>query len=92
MDELKPCSFRKGDIVRNMHAGAGNPNRHLMYVGKGIIRQGRYTHKSYDCIAYDGEKVQFFRDDAQFEVVGHMDEFDSFIAALKKLKSMEQEG
>ncbi len=86
---MKPCSFRKGDIIINIYAGAGNPNRYLMYVGKGAIRQGRYIHKSYDCITYDGKKAQFFRDDAQFEVVGHMDEFDSFMAALKRLKGME---
>ncbi len=92
MDGSKSCPFRKGDIVRNLYAGEGNPCRYLMYFGKGTVRQGRYTHKTYDCIDYSGEKAHFIRDDAHFEVVGHMEEFDSFIAALKNLKTMGQNG
>lgn len=91
MTELKPISFRKGDIVRNVYASEKNPNRYLMYVRKGEIRQGRYVHKTYVCINYNGEKIHFFRDDAQFEVVGHMHEFDAFMSALKRLKTIEQE-
>lgn len=78
--------FSSGDIVRNNHAGEGNPIRHLLYIGKGTIKQGRYSHKSYDFIGYDGKKVQIFREDADIEKVGHMDEFDSFLSALKRLK------
>lgn len=80
--------FSRGDIVRNNHAGEGNPIRHLLYIGKGTIRQGRYMHKSYDFIGYDGKKVQIFREDADIEKVGHMDEFDAFLAALKRLKDI----
>lgn len=80
--------FVRGDVIRNNHAGKGNPIRHLLYVGKGTIRQGRYTHKSYDFIGYDGKKVQIFRDDADIEKIGHMEEFDSFLSALKRLKDM----
>lgn len=81
MDEL-----RKGDIVLNIFAGKRNPTRFLLYIGKGTCRQGRYTHKVYDCIGYDGRKVQLFRDPDGLVKVGHMDEFDTFIAALKLLK------
>lgn len=76
----------RGDIVKNNHAGDGNPIKYLLYIGKGTIRQGRYTHKSYDFIGYDGKKVQIFRDGADIEKVGHMDEFDSFLFSLKQLK------
>ena len=77
---------RKGDIVLNIFAGKRNPKRFLLYIGKGTCRQGRYTHKVYDCIDYDGQKVQLFRDPDGLVNVGHMDEFDTFIAALKLLK------
>ena len=92
MEELKPCQFHKGDIVMNIFAGKGNPNRYLLYLGKGTCRQGRYRHKAYDCIGYDGRKVQLFRENDPLVVVGHMTEFDDFIAALQELASMEREG
>lgn len=92
MAELKPCPFHKGDIVMNIFAGKGNPNRYLLYLGKGTCRQGRYRHKVYDCIGYDGRKVQIFRENDPLVVVGHMTEFDDFITALQELASMEQEG
>ena len=77
--------FRKGDIVRNIYAGEGNPYRYLLYLGKGAIRQGRYRHKVYDCLGYDGEKVQLFRENDPLVLVGHMEEFDAFMAALRSL-------
>lgn len=85
------AEFRKGDIVRNRFAGNGNPAAHLLYLGKGTCRQGRYSHKVYDCIGYDGQKVQVFRSDDPLVLVGHMPEFDAFLAALRKLASMGQE-
>lgn len=85
MEELK---LVRGDIVRNNHAGDENPIKHLLYIGKGTIRQGRYTNKSYDFIGYDGKKVQLFRGDADIEKIGHMDEFDAFLNSLKRLKDM----
>ena len=90
--ELKPCPFKKGDIVQNIFAGKGNPFRYLLYLGKGTCRQGRYSHKVYDCIGYDGKKVQVFRENEPLVVVGHIKEFDDFIYALRMLASMEQEG
>ena len=83
--------FRRGDIIKNNHSGEGNPIKYLLYIGKGTIRQGRYTHKSYDFIGYDGKKVQMFRDDADIEKVGHMDEFEAFMSALKSLKDWNKD-
>ena len=79
------ADFRKGDIVRNIFAGENNPTAHLLYLGKGTCRQGRYSHKVYDCIGYDGRKVQVFRNPEPFVLVGHMAEFDAFMAALRAL-------
>lgn len=86
------ADFRKGDIVRNIYAGKGNPTAHLLYLGKGTCRQGRYSHKVYDCIGFDGKKVQVFRENDPLILVGHMPEFDAFMEALRKLASMEWEG
>lgn len=83
--------IRKGDIVQNIFAGKGNPCRYLLYLGKGTCRQGRYTHKVYDCIGYDGQKVQIFRENDPLIVVCHMEEFDRFIAALRSLADMRGE-
>ena len=90
-NNLKPCPFCKGDILLNLYAGKGNPFRYVMFLECGTIRQGRYRHKSYDCIGYDGTKHQFFRDDNQFVKVGHMYAFDAFVAALDGLRDIEKE-
>lgn len=79
------ADFRKGDIVQNIFAGKNNPTRFLLYIGKGTCRQGRYTHEVYDCIGYDGKKVQLFRDPDGLVKVGHLYEFDTFTAALRSL-------
>lgn len=76
----------KGDIVRNRFAGDANPRRLMVYLGKSTIRQGRYTHRGYDCLDYDGEKVQLFRENDPLVKVGHMDEYDAFMSALGRLK------
>lgn len=78
--------LKRGDIIKNNHAGNVDP--YLVYLRKGTIRQGRYTHKSYDCLSSDGRKVQLFRDTADIIKVGHMEEFDAFMSALNALKSM----
>lgn len=84
-NDLKPCPFKKGDILKNNYAGEGNSFRYVMFLCSSTIRQGRYKHKGYDCMGWDGSKVQFFRDDNQLKIVGHMNEYDAFLAALKKL-------
>lgn len=88
MAETKFCA---GDIVENIFAGKGNSNKYLVYLRKGTVKQGRYTHKTYDCINYNREKVQLFRDNEPLVFVGHMAEYDDFISALQRLKGMEQE-
>lgn len=85
------AEFREGDIVRNVYAGEGNPYRYLLYLGKSTIRQGRYRHKGYDCLGYDGEKVQLFREHNPLVLVGHMAEFDAFISALKSLRDRKED-
>lgn len=80
------ADLQKGDIVMNTFAGKRNPTRFLLYIGKGVCRQGRYSHKVYDCIGYDGQKVQIFRDPDGLVKVGHMREFDALMAELKALK------
>lgn len=77
--------LRKGDIVQNAFAGNSNSYRYLLFWGKGTCRQGRYTHKVYNCIGYDGKKVQLFREPDGLVKIGHMAEFDAFIEALRQL-------
>lgn len=84
------ADFRKGDIVQNIFAAKGNPYRFLIYMGKGTCRQGRYVHKTYDCIGYDGSKVQLFRDPDGLVCIGHMQEFDEFLDALAALKDRKE--
>lgn len=78
--------LRRGDIIRNGWAGEKNPNRDLMFLRKASIKQGRYTHPTYECLAYDGKHIHIFRSDSRIEVIGHMEEFDNFMDALKALK------
>lgn len=35
------ADFRKGDIVQNLFAGKTNPNRFLLYIGKGTCSTKR---------------------------------------------------
>lgn len=82
------ANLQKGDIVRNIFAGKSNPNAYLLYLGKGSCWQGRYKHKIYNCVNYEGEKVQIFRENEPLVVVGHMKELDDFVSALQRLKDM----
>lgn len=90
---IKGETFRRGDIVRNVWAGDGNPYQYVMYLGKSTIRQGRYCHKVYEAIGYDGKKIHLFTDgrepgEPSIVKVGHMEEYDKFMSALKQLKDM----
>lgn len=87
----KDVTFKRGDIVKNLYAGENNPGRYLLYIRKGTIRQGRFTSKSYDCIGFDGTIRQLFADDAKLLKVGHMDEFDAFMCALKSLNDIVED-
>lgn len=81
------ADFRKGDIVQNIFAGKNNPTRFLLYIGKGTCG---HTHKVYDCIGYDGKKVQLFREPDGLVKIGHMYEFDTFMAALRSLADRKE--
>lgn len=81
--------FRKGDIVRNIYVGEANPARYLVHLGKSTIVQGRYKNRGYTCLTYDYQKIQLFMDNDPLRLVGHMSEFDSFMAALAGLKDFK---
>lgn len=85
MEKEERTEFKKGDIVINGFAGEGNPIRKFLYLGKGSIRQGRYTHKTYKGIGWDGKKIDLFRD-APLIYAGHMKEYDDFVKALSRLR------
>ena len=85
-------NFRKGDIIRNLWAGPNNPTAYLVYLRKSSICQGRYGHKTYECLDYKGRKVQLMREDAKMELIGHMEEFDDFVSALESLKDLSENG
>lgn len=85
------AEFQRGDIVCNRYAGERNSHRYLLYLGKSTIVQGRYRSKGYTCLTYDGQKIQLFRENDPLYLIGHMAEFDSFLAALKALKDFKEE-
>lgn len=70
--------------MKNRFAGERNPIKYTVF-----LEDGYFNH--YVCMAHDGRKVYFDRDDNPLLVVGHMDEFDRLVIALKKLKHMEEE-
>lgn len=87
--------IEKGDIIKNNFAGAGNPIKYLLYLGKGTIKQGRYTHSVYKCLSFEGKKVNLFTEKYTDGIpvmtyIGHMDEYDAFIKQLKTLKDFRE--
>ena len=87
--------IEKGDIIKNNFAGDGNPCQYLLYLGKGTIKQGKYTHSVYKCLSFDGEKVNLFTEKYTDGIpvmtyIGHMDEYDAFIKQLKTLKDFRE--
>ena len=87
--------IEKGDIIKNNFAGTGNPIKYLLYLGKGTIKQGRYTHSVYKCLSFEGEKVNLFTEKYTDGIpvmtyIGHMDEYDAFIKQLKTLKDFRE--
>ena len=80
--------IEKGDIIKNNFAGDGNPCQYLLYLGKGTIKQGKYTHSVYKCLSFEGEK---YTDGIPvMTYIGHMDEYDAFIKQLKTLKDFRE--
>ena len=81
MDELKPCKFKKGDILRNGWTSEANAFHLSVFVKCGKVG----NQKTFNCIGYNGEIVYLCKTDNKLEVVGHMAEYDAFVDALKKL-------
>lgn len=87
--------IEKGDIIKNNFAGTGNPTKYLLYLGKGTIKQGRYTHSVYKCLSFEGKKVNLFTEKYTeglpvMTYIAHMDEYDAFIKQLKTLKDFRE--
>ena len=78
----------KGDILRNDWAGETNPTLYTMYVKRGKVG----NCATFDCIAYDGRIIHHGEQNNRLVVVGHLKEYDEFIKALSKLRSMKQDG
>lgn len=49
IDELKPCKFKKGDILRNGWTSEANPTHLSVFVKCGKVG----NQKTFDCIGYD---------------------------------------
>ena len=81
MDELQPCKFKKGDILRNGWTSKANPTHLSLFVKCGKVG----NQKTFDCIGYDGRIVRHRMTNNKLEVVGHMAEYDAFVDALRKL-------
>ena len=84
--ELKPCKFKKGDILRNGWTSEANPTHLSVFVKCGKVG----NQKTFDCIGYDGSIVHHCRDNNKLEIVGHMAEYDAFVDALMKLDRREK--
>lgn len=73
--------LRRGDILRNDWCDDSNPTHYGMYIGRGKVGHT-------DCfmlIGYDGKKRGYAVDNNRLVNVGHLDEYDSFVASLKAL-------
>lgn len=79
--------MNKGDIVINLNAGENNPYRQLMYISK-------YGNE-YRTLAFDGLICKIgcknMNGEDPLVCVGHMQEYDDFIKALRKLNGGEQD-
>lgn len=84
--KLKPCKFKKGDILRNGWTSESNPTHLSVFVKCGKVG----NQKTFDCIGYDGSIVHHCRDNNKLEIVGHMAEYDAFVDALRKLDRREK--
>ena len=83
--------FCRGDIVRYKRTGLNGADRYMIYLGKGTYRAGFRGCEYYECLTHDGKKRQSFCENDELCKVGHMTEFDSFMAALKALKDFKEE-
>ena len=74
--------FRKGDILYNTATSKDNPFSHQLYLGMSKC-QGQ---KCYKTMHFNGTIGNYFVDDKfPMEYVGHLNEYDEFISAIKHL-------
>lgn len=73
--------LRAGDVLRNDWASDDNPQKYTMYLKRGKL--GNY--KTFQCIAYDGCICHHEISNNRLEVVGHINEYDDYMAALRRL-------
>ena len=83
--------FLRGDIVRYKKGAPNDPDRYMIYLGKGTYRAGMRNLEYYECLTRDGKKRQSFCVNDELRKVGHMAEFDSFMAALAELKDFRED-
>ena len=81
MTNQEPFPFKRGDILENGWTTERNPLHLSVYLKCGKCG----CQNTYDCIGYDGRIVHNCRDNNKLSVVGHMEEFDKFVKALKNL-------
>ena len=48
--------------------------------------------KTINSLCSDGKIIHLIKEDNKIEVVGHIDEYDAFIKALRKLDKTKSEG
>ena len=80
--------MRKGDIIANGWASEKNPHYLSMYIGIGTTN----SMKTINSLCSDGKIIHLIKEDNKIEVVGHIDEYDAFIKALRKLDKTKSEG
>lgn len=83
--------FLRGDIVCYKKAAPNDPNRCMVYLGKGIYSTALKDCEYHECLTHDGKKQQSFCKNDELRKVGHMAEFDSFMAALAGLKDFKED-
>lgn len=68
--------MKRGDIVENKFVPKGHKYRYLLYSGANEL--------GHSYVTYDGHTLDY--GPKELKVVGHMDEFDAFMDAIKRLK------
>ena len=78
--------LRAGDVLRNDWASDTNPQKYTMYLKRGKV----CNDKTFQCIAYDGRICHHSISDNRLEVVGHINEYDAYMAALRRLYEVSE--
>lgn len=83
--------FLRGDVVGYRNRTPNDPDRYMIYLGKGTYRAGFRSCEYYECLTHDGKKRQSFCKNDELRKIGHMPEFDSFVAALAGLRDFKED-